>query len=143
MGSSRGQVNGVVWFSLFLVVACGIGLGTWAGQQVGASILPILEIGEGGTRVTPPMVLQTNWGTLAVAYLVLASVTAATVVWLAWFTGRMEVQRVLRAGEGGQITILVPKSRTKDGWNRCPLMEGDLYCFRIDSNHQFSKDGCH
>ncbi len=99
MGSSRGQVNGVVWFSLALVVVCGIGLGTWAGQQIGASILPILEIGEGGARVTPPMVLQTNWATLAVAYLVLASVTVATVLWLAWFTGRMEVQRVLRAGE--------------------------------------------
>ena len=99
MGASRQQVNGVVWFSLSLVVVCGIGLGTWAGQQIGASILPILEIGEGGTRVTPPMVLQTNWGTLAVAYLVLASVTVATVLWLAWFTGRMEVQRVLRAGE--------------------------------------------
>ena len=102
MGSSRGQVNGVVWFSLVLVVVCGIGLGTWAGQQIGASILPILEIGEGGTRVTPPMVLQTNWRTLMGAYLVLASVTAATVVWLAWFTGRMEVQRVLRAGEAGK-----------------------------------------
>ncbi len=99
IGSSRRQVNGVVWFSLFLVVACGIGLGTWAGQQIGASILPILEIGEGGTRVTPPMVLETNWATLAGAYLLLAMVTAGTVGWLAWLTARMEVHQVLRAGE--------------------------------------------
>ena len=99
IGSSRPQVNGVVWFSLFLVVACGIGLGTWAGQQIGASILPILEIGEGGTRVTPPMVLETNWATLTGAYLLLAMVTAGTVGWLAWLTARMEVHQVLRAGE--------------------------------------------
>ena len=99
IGSSRSQINGVVWFSLFLVVVCGIGLGTWAGQQIGASILPILEVGEGGSRVTPPMTLETNWVTLAGAYVVLAAVTATTVLWLAWLTSRMEVHQVLRAGE--------------------------------------------
>ena len=99
LGSSRNQVNRVVWFSLFLIVACGVGLGTWSGQQIGASILPILEVGEGGSRVTPPMILQTNWLTLLIAYLVLAAVTLGTVLWLAWFTARLEVQQVLRAGE--------------------------------------------
>ena len=102
IGSSRNQINGVVWFSLVLVVICGIGLGTWAGQQIGASILPILEVGEGGSRVTPPMTLETNWATLAGAYVVLAAVTAATVLWLAWLTSRMEVHQVLRAGEAAR-----------------------------------------
>ena len=102
LGSSKYQVNGVVWFSLFLVVACGIGLGTCGGQLIGANILPILEIAEDGTRVTPPMVLQTNWLSLLVAYLVLAAVTLGTVVWLAWFTSKMEVQQVLRAGEAAR-----------------------------------------
>ena len=56
MGSARRQVNGVVWFNLLLVVAAGIGLGTWAGQLIGITLLPILEVSEGGVRVTPPMV---------------------------------------------------------------------------------------
>jgi hypothetical protein len=99
LGASRNQINGVVWFSLFLIVVCGVGLGTWAGHQIGASILPVLELGEGGSRVTPPMVLQTNWRSLLIAYLVLAGVTFGAVVWLAWFIARMEVQQVLRAGE--------------------------------------------
>jgi ABC-type antimicrobial peptide transport system permease subunit len=102
LGSSKGQINGVVWFSLVLVVACGIGLGTWAGQQIGASVLPVLEVAEGGSRVTPPMVLQTNWVTLMVSYLVLAGVTVGTIAWLAWFTNRLEVQQVLRAGEAAR-----------------------------------------
>ena len=38
---------------------------------------------------------------LALAYAVLAVVSVVTVVWLAYVTGRLEVQRVLRAGEGG------------------------------------------
>jgi hypothetical protein len=102
LGSTRGQIHGVVWFNLFLVVACGIGLGTWAGQQIGASLLPILEVAEGGARVTPPMVFQTNWVTLLIAYLVLAAVTAGTVAWLAWLTAKLEVQQVLRAGEAAR-----------------------------------------
>ncbi|HJN87448.1 MAG: hypothetical protein QGI50_14660 [Dehalococcoidia bacterium] len=100
LGSSKAQLTGVVWFSVILVVACGIGLGSLAGQWVGASLLPLMERAEEGARVTPPMVLQTNWTTLLVSYLVLAGVTAGTVAWLAWITFRLEVQQVLRIGEG-------------------------------------------
>jgi hypothetical protein len=56
-------------------------------------------VAEEGVRVTPPMVLQTNWLTLLVSYLVLAAVTGGTVLWLAWLTARLEIQQVLRIGE--------------------------------------------
>ncbi len=101
LGSSAGQLNGMVWFNLLLMVVCGVGLGTWAGQQIGAALLPVLEVAEGGVRVTPPMTLQTDWLTLAVAYLALVAVAVGNVVWLAWFTARLDVQQVLRAGEAG------------------------------------------
>ena len=101
LGSSSGQLNGMVWFNLLLVVVCGVALGTWAGQQIGTTLLPVLEVSEGGVRVTPPMSLETNWVTLAVAYLALALVAAGNVVWLAWFTARLNIQQVLRAGEAG------------------------------------------
>lgn len=99
LGFSRGQLNRVVWFNLLLVVIFGIGLGTWTGQRIGISILPILEVAEGGIRVTPPMIMRINWGILLITYLVLAVVAASTVVWLAWITMKLEVQRVLRIGE--------------------------------------------
>jgi ABC-type antimicrobial peptide transport system permease subunit len=99
LGFSKGQLNGVVWFNLLLVVVCGIGLGTWAGQQIGISVLPILEVAEEGIRVTPPMVLRINWGILLGTYLVLAVVVVSTAVWLAWITAKLEVQRFLRMGE--------------------------------------------
>jgi ABC-type antimicrobial peptide transport system permease subunit len=127
LGSSKRQLNGVVWFNLFLVVICGIGLGSLAGQLlVGGigipswseppldkfnilhlmelaldmfNILPLMEVAEEGVPVTPPMALRTNWVTLLVSYLFLAGVTAGTVVGLAWFTARMEVQQVLRIGD--------------------------------------------
>ena len=99
IGFSTGQLNGVVWFNLFLVVVFGIGLGTLAGHLIGASLLPILEVAEEGVRVAPPMVFRTDWVTLLISYGVLAGVTACTVVWLAWLTSKLDVQRVLRIGE--------------------------------------------
>ncbi|MCH8224780.1 MAG: hypothetical protein IIC97_02815 [Chloroflexi bacterium] len=114
LGSTKGQLNGVVWFNLFVVVICGIALGSLAGQlivggiNIGSwaepvlnmfNILPLMEVAEDGIPVTPPMVLHTNWGTLVVSYLFLAGVTASTVVGLAWFTAKMEVQQVLRIGD--------------------------------------------
>jgi len=79
-------------------VISGIGLGTIVGQQIGSSLLPVLEVAEGGVRVVPPMILQTNWGTLFYSYLVLFVVTLSTAIWLAWFTHKLEIQRVLRIG---------------------------------------------
>ena len=99
LGFSRKQLNGVVWFNLLLVVICGIGLGTWAGQQIGISVLPILEVAEEGIRVTPPMVLRINWSILLGTYLVLIMVATTAVVWLAWITNKLDVQQVLRIGE--------------------------------------------
>jgi hypothetical protein len=56
-------------------------------------------VAEEGRRVTPPIVFQTNWITLLASYLVLGAVTAGTVIWLAWFAAKLEVQQVLRIGE--------------------------------------------
>ncbi|MSQ17657.1 MAG: ABC transporter permease [Dehalococcoidia bacterium] len=99
LGASQVQVNGVVWFNLALVAACGIGFGTAAGLQIGASLLPLLEVAEGGVRVTPPMVLQADWGNLTLAYLLLAGVVVGTAGWLARLTAKLEVHRLLRAGD--------------------------------------------
>ena len=99
LGSSTRQLNRVVWFNVLLVVASGVGLGSWVGYQVGASLLPLIEVAEDGARVVPPMVLHTNWTTLLVTYLTLAGVTIATVAWLSWYSGKIEVQRALRIGE--------------------------------------------
>ena len=100
LGSTRGQLNGVVWFNLAIVVIAGVAVGTWAGAQIGAALLPVLEVAEGGVRATPPLTFETDWRMLALAYAVLAVVSLVTVAWLALVISRLEVQRVLRAGEG-------------------------------------------
>ncbi len=99
LGFSHRQVGGLVWFNLALTVVSGLAVGTWGGQWLGSAVLPLLEVAEGGSRVTPPMVLQNNWSALGLAYLSLAAATLVTVVALAWTFGRLEVQRFLRVAE--------------------------------------------
>jgi len=101
LGSTGGQLRGIVWFNLFLIVVCGVVLGTWVGQMIGTSLLPLMEVAEEGERVTPPMAFTTNWLSLAVSYSVLAVVTLATVVWLAWLSSKIQVEQVLRMGDAG------------------------------------------
>ena len=99
MGFSTTQLNAAVWFSLLVVVVFGMALGTWVGQLIGSSILPLLEVAEEGARVTPPMVLQTDWNTLIASYAMLVGAALASFLWLSWLTSHLEVQRVLRMGE--------------------------------------------
>jgi len=101
LGSTGGQMRGIVWFNLFLIVICGVALGTWVGQLIGASLLPLMELAEEGERVTPPMAFTTNWLSLLVSYSVLAGVTLVTVIWLAWLSAKIQVQQVLRMGDAG------------------------------------------
>ena len=100
LGFSGLQVNGVLWFNLTLIVVSGVVMGTWGGQLLGGALLPLLEIAEHGTRVVPPMVLETNWTALGVAYGVLLAATLVTVAVLAWAISHLEIQRLLRAGAG-------------------------------------------
>ncbi|MBI4339477.1 MAG: hypothetical protein HY680_05940 [Chloroflexi bacterium] len=99
LGFADLQVNGILWFNLALTVAVGTALGALGGRLLGGAILPLLAIVEGGARVTPPMVLVVNGGTLRVAYLVLALATGVTVAILSRAIARLEVQRLLRVAE--------------------------------------------
>ena len=91
----------MIWVQLLLIVGCGVGIGTWVGQLVGVIMLHLMEVAEEGRRITPPMVFTTDWSSLIVSYAVLAAVTAATVVWLAWLSAKIQVEQVLRMGDAG------------------------------------------
>ena len=99
LGFSRGQVNGLIWFNLAVTVASGLALGTLGGQLLGRAILPLLEVAEGGTRITPPMVFQNDWAGLGLAYAVLAVATMGVVAAVALVIRRLDVQRFLRVAE--------------------------------------------
>lgn len=99
LGFSRLQVNGIVWFNLAITFIFGLAAGTLGGQLLGIAVLPLLEVAEDGSRITPPMLLQNNWPAVAFSYLVLGVATLITVAILAWAIGKLELQRLLRVAD--------------------------------------------
>ena len=99
LGISRGQMQRILWVNLFLMAACGVGLGTLLGWLIGASVLPLMEVVEEGARATPSLVLTTDWQRLLVSYVILAVVTGLCGLWLTWLTAKLQLQQVLRMGE--------------------------------------------
>ena len=99
LGISRGQMQRIVWTNLFLMILCGVGLGTWLGWLIGSSLLPLMEVVEEGARATPSLVFTTDWRRLLVSYVILAGVTGLCGLWLTWLTGKLQLQQVLRMGE--------------------------------------------
>ncbi len=99
LGISRGQMQKIVWASLFLMVLCGVGLGTLLGWLLGSSLLPLMEVVEEGASITPSLVFTTDWQRLLVSYVILAGVTGFCGLWLTWLTGKLQLHQVLRMGE--------------------------------------------
>ena len=99
LGISRGQMQRILWVNLFLMAACGVGLGTLLGWLIGASVLPLMEVVEEGARATPSLVLTTDWQRLLVSYVILAVVTGLCGLWLTWLTAKLQLQQILRMGE--------------------------------------------
>ena len=99
LGISQGQMQGVVWAGLFTMVTFGVGLGTLLGWLLGSSLLPLMEVAEEGTRVTPSLLLTADWQRILVSYAILLVVTGLCGLWLTWLTGKLQLHQVLRLGE--------------------------------------------
>lgn len=99
LGISQDQMRRIVWCGLLLIVASGVGLGTFLGWLLGSSLLPLMEVAEKGSRLTPSLVFTTDWDRLLVSYAILATIAAACGLWLAWLTGKLRLHQVLRMGE--------------------------------------------
>ena len=99
LGISRTQMRGILWAGLFIVVICGVALGTLLGWLLGASLLPLLEFAEAGERITPSLVFTADWRRLLVSYAILGAIAVFCGLWLTWLTGRLQLHQVLRLGE--------------------------------------------
>ncbi len=99
LGISKGQMQGVVWAGLITMVIFGVGLGTLLGWLLGSSLLPLMEVAEEGTRITPSLLLTADWQRILVSYVILSVVTGLCGLWLTWLTGKLQLHQVLRLGE--------------------------------------------
>jgi ABC-type antimicrobial peptide transport system permease subunit len=99
IGFSLRQLTTLVWLEQVLVIAAGLGLGTWMGGRLGEIIIPFLAHDDRGSQVLPPFVLEVNWVTLGLTYGVMVVVFALIIAVMITFIRRISLQRVLRLGE--------------------------------------------
>ena len=99
LGTSVAQMQTLLWARLLILVACGVGLGTVLGWLLGTSLLPLMEVAEGGDRLTPSLAFSTNWTRLMVSYVILAVVACLCGLWVTWLTSKFRLHQILRMGE--------------------------------------------
>ena len=99
LGISQGQMQRIVWVNLLLIALSGVGLGTLLGWLIGSSVLPLMEVVEGGERAVPSYLFTIDWKRLSASYVILAVVTVLCGLWLTWMTFKIQLQQVLRMGE--------------------------------------------
>jgi hypothetical protein len=99
LGFSSRQIFGVVAFEHVFVIVTGMGLGTLVGLQVGRMMMRFLGTDEEGAAVLPPFVLGVSWPAVALAWVILGTVFAATIGGVVLLYVRLQVHRALRIGD--------------------------------------------
>ena len=99
LGLSVRQLLATVSFEQLFVVVVAMGLGTVVGLRLGVLMLGFLNLTETGEAALPPLQTVTDWGTVAVAYGILALMFLVTIGVVVAAHARMALHRALRLGE--------------------------------------------
>ncbi len=79
LGISRHQMMGLLGLENLVIVAIGLGLGTWAGFQMSTLLVSSVAVTETGDPVVPPFILVTDWNLLVLVYTALLAVFAGAI----------------------------------------------------------------
>jgi hypothetical protein len=88
-----------VCFEQLFIIIIGMGIGTIIGERLSYVMLPFLQLTEKGERVLPPFVLTVNWGTVGIAYVILAIAFIITISMVILFFYRAAIHQTLRMGD--------------------------------------------
>ena len=99
LGFSLRQIIGLVCFEQLFIIVVGMGMGTLIGERLSYIMMPFLQLTEQGQRVLPPFILTINWGTIGIAYAVLAVAFIITISLVILFFSRVAIHRTLRMGD--------------------------------------------
>jgi hypothetical protein len=72
LGLPRRDLIALLSLEHLVVIAIGLGLGSWAGLKMSALMSPLVPLGEIATPLAPPVLVVADWWALAVVYSILA-----------------------------------------------------------------------
>ncbi|MFC1901019.1 ABC transporter permease, partial [Chloroflexota bacterium] len=99
LGFSLRQIIGLVCFEQLFIIIVGMGIGTFIGERLSYVMLPFLQLTEKGERVLPPFILTIDWGTIGIAYAILALAFIITISMVILFFYRAAIHQTLRMGD--------------------------------------------
>jgi ABC-type antimicrobial peptide transport system permease subunit len=99
VGLTQFQIGTVVLLEQVFVIATGMALGAWMGQNLGAIIMPFIANDDFGSQVLPPFVTEISWIALIGTYAAMILVFTAITFSMIWFVRRISVVTTLRIGE--------------------------------------------
>jgi putative ABC transport system permease protein len=99
LGFSLRQIIGLVCFEQIFIILAGMGIGTIIGERLSYIMMPFLQLTEYGERVLPPFILTINWGTIGIAYGIIAAAFIITISLVILFFSKVAIHRTLRMGD--------------------------------------------
>ncbi len=99
LGFSLRQITGLVCFEQLFVILAGLGIGTLLGERLSYIMMPFLRLTEQGEVVLPPFLLTINWGTIGIAYIIIAIAFIITISLVILYFSKAAISQTLRMGD--------------------------------------------
>ncbi|WP_413760475.1 FtsX-like permease family protein [Streptomyces sp. MMBL 11-3] len=99
LGARRGQLAGYLWTEQLGLAAVAAVLGTLLGTALAATIMPVVTVDDTGGPVYPGLLTSVPWTRVTLTAGATTLLICAVVTVAARFLGRVDLARVLRAGE--------------------------------------------
>ncbi|WP_328767421.1 ABC transporter permease [Streptomyces sp. NBC_00286] len=100
LGVRRRQLAAYLWTEQLALAGVAAVLGTLLGTALAALIMPVVTVDDTGRPVYPGLLTEVPWGRVMLTAGVTTLVICGVVTVAARFLGRVDLARVLRAGEG-------------------------------------------
>ncbi|WP_247706429.1 ABC transporter permease [Streptomyces liliiviolaceus] len=99
LGVRRGQLAAYLWTEHLALAAVAAVLGTLLGTALAATIMPVVTVDDTGRPVYPGLLTAVPWARVTLTAGATTLLICAVVTVVARFLGRVDLARVLRAGE--------------------------------------------
>ena len=99
VGLSMRQLLGLVVLEHVLVIGVAVTVGAIAGARLGSTIMPYLVNSGEGVEVIPPMILQIDWSSFAIAFGLLGGVLTTVIAIVLYAVYKMSIHSAMRLGD--------------------------------------------
>ena len=99
LGLRKSQIAKLIGLEHIVIVAIGLGLGTWAGFQMSRLMVAPLAVSDIGQSIVPPFILVTDWSLMLPTYAMILAIFITVMFVLFRSIGRTKLFELVRSEE--------------------------------------------